>query len=125
MPESDRLVDDPLTQVTIARLQGALRELDYLKRYYTASRGVGHTMSVVAGAQETGAVILAANQEHARSFDQFEVTARPRMLLPGTVGLQNPLLVDHSTLQLMITDAQRKLAEVTADIVREIRETGD
>lgn len=121
MPEPDtELVHHAITQAT-----SALNELRELARYYDVTRQRGHTAAMVVGARQSGALILAADEAHARHFTAQGLPAVSRIrLASGLVGRRTPLLVDHWALQQMIADAHRALANVTTELVRTLTADG-
>jgi hypothetical protein len=121
--EQDARVD-ALVGYGVRRTAEALRELNMLSGYYAGSRGVGHTEALITGAQQSRALVLAADQAHRNYLRQQGLNVETRSYLTHLRGMEvrMPLLVDHWALQRMVGDASHRLQIATAGLVKDIIE---
>ena len=89
--------------------------LEELLGYLQSNRRLGHTTALLEGAKNTdGIIIIAHTKSFADSLAQRCKNARGVSLhnLISLRGLRAPILVDNFALQILLTDAHRRIREL-------------
>lgn len=93
--------------------------LDYKKiaeeihNYYCFNRGVGHTSTQLGKAPIEDAIFVVTNEQHRRwIMDNFEKRPKEIITLSNIEnhrlkGTSKPLIIDHFTLQILLTEVLR------------------
>jgi hypothetical protein len=98
--------------------------LEVICDYYSMSRQAGHTMAMLKGAEQTDAIILAANRDHAAYLTRLvDNPSKTIVIIPLTTpdelrerlrGYRRPLVIDNFTMFLIQKDVVRIVKKAAA-----------
>jgi hypothetical protein len=97
-----------------------LSKLDILLCYYIATRAVGHTHTLIHGADEqtNGTVVLAVNMKYAEEIARqcYQATPVSWSGLERLRGQRKPLVIDNSAMLCLLSEAVVEITNLRAVI---------